>query len=84
MSSSAFCKGHICFLYQAIQLVVRVESAHAGVFGDRKFCFLQSFFSSHHASGMVSMSSAEVFFQEAHAQYLTLAAHQDEYYPQDS
>jgi hypothetical protein len=41
-------------------------------------------FSSHYSSGRVPMSSAKVFFQEAHAQYWTLVAHQNEYYPQGS
>ena len=33
---------------------------------------------------MVSLSSAEVFFQEVWAQYRTLAVHQNEYYRQGS
>jgi hypothetical protein len=82
-SCSALCKDCF-FLYQAIQLVVCAELAQARVFWDLKFCFLQTFFPSHHVSSTVSASPAKVFFQEAHAQFHTLAARQDEYYTQDS
>jgi hypothetical protein len=50
-------------------------------FGTKEFCALL-FFSSHHSSSWVPTSSAKVFFQEARVQYRTLAACQNEYYPQ--
>jgi hypothetical protein len=73
------------FLYQAIQPVVRAELAQERVFiGTKNFCTLH-FFSSHHSSGWVPMSSTKkVFVQEARAQYRTLAVRQNEYYPQVS
>jgi hypothetical protein len=54
------------------------------IFWDQEFLRFVIFFSSYHSSGWVPTSSAEVFVQEAHAQYWTLAARQNEYYPQVS
>ncbi len=77
-----FAKAKI-FLYQAIQSVVHAELAQARFLRTKNFCTLQ-FFSSHHSSGWVPTSLANVFVQEAHAQYWTLAVRQKEYYPQVS
>ncbi len=82
-SSSVFCEG------QNFSVKDHPTGCTCGIgtskrfFGDQKFCFLQRFFC-HHASKTVSMSSAKVFFQEACAQYRTLAACQHENYPQGS
>jgi hypothetical protein len=80
--SSVFCMSRF-FLCKDIQLAVCAESAQARVLETRNFASAK-FFLSHHASGLVSMSSTKIFFQETHAEYHTLAARQDEYHPQDS
>jgi hypothetical protein len=58
--SSAFCEGQISF-YQAIQLTVRAELAQARKLDTGNFTFNKAFFSSHHASSAVSMSSAKIY-----------------------
>jgi hypothetical protein len=72
------------FLYQAIQPVLRAKSEQARVFWGPRIFALSDFFSCHHASSWVLMSSTKIFVQETRAEYHTLAAHQDEYHPQDS
>jgi hypothetical protein len=78
-----FAKAKI-FLYQIIQPVARAESAQARVFLEPRNFAVCNFFSSHHSSSWVPTSPAEVFFEETHAQYRTLAVRQIEYYPQGS
>jgi hypothetical protein len=69
------------YLYQAIQLAVRAELAQARVFCDH-FCSLQSFLEPPRKR-FGSYGSTEIFFQETHAEYHSMAACQDEYCHQE-
>ncbi len=79
--SSAFCEGR----YFSIPGHPTGRMCRTGIsksiFWTKNFHALHILFSSHHSNGWVPTSSIEVFVQEACAQYWTLAAHQNEYYP---
>jgi hypothetical protein len=84
LSSSAFYESQIFFSVPGHPTSHTNRIGTSTSFRDKKFFFLRWFFSSHHASGTVSTSSAKIFFQETRAEYQTLAAHQVKYHPQDS